>query len=584
MQEIIFIGAGPSNIASACYLNSINNKINFLVIDSGKGIKFRDHNSEFECIGGVGGAGLFSDGKFSYYPAGTNVWKLDEDKLKSSYNFMKSIMDNYDDNVPSFPSSLSEDFNSGLNWTIKDYYTAYLTLEQRYDLINKMTHEYEDKFMLSTEVINIIKHENYYEVICQNTETKEITNITTKKLVFGGGRYMPLFMEKLKFIPMEFKRIELGCRIEGSSDNSLYNASTNIDPKFMKYDSEKKIEYRTFCWCRDGETVCTNFKDIKTWSGRSDCEPTKKSNFGFNLRFKDEKYMHLLNRALITKPFVSDLDGTDVDDNYKEVYTYLMEGLESFLDFTHIHDKESLKILGPTIEGVGMYPVTDKNLKVENENVWVSGDCTGKFRGIIASMLGGIFVAHQILDELNKPIVIFLSGKRFSGKGEASKIIKQIMDENDKNAKITSFSYCLKKKFCELNGLDFERFITDQKYKDTYRDELTKYYYLNNPLIFAEYLENEINNDKTNNVFIVDDLRCRYIQLPYLLNKYKDKWNIKVIRINSTEENRTKRGWFKSSYDDDPCENNFDDYDKFDNIINNDNTIVELCDVIKKIL
>jgi hypothetical protein len=216
---------------------------------------------------------------------------------------------------------------------------------------------------------------------------------------------MSNFIKKIPFIPMIFRRVELGIRFEGPSNSPLYHISSNIDPKFIKWDPEKKIEYRLFCFCRQGETCLTNFNGLKTWSGRSDCEPTGKSNFGFNLRFKDPKYRSLLDHALKTKPFVIDINevkknGESVEDelrkHYEEFADYCLDGLKSFLGFASIDSLNGFTIKGPTIEGVGDYYLNDDDLKVPNENIFIIGDCVGKTRGIISAFLSGIFVAHNL--------------------------------------------------------------------------------------------------------------------------------------------------------------------------------------------
>ena len=402
--DVVFVGAGPSTIAGVHYLHTKLPHSNFLVIEMGKNVTRRNHGCEFDCVNGIGGAGLFSDGKFSYFPAGTKVWELEHDKLKSSYEFLKSFMDKYK-TIPEFPVS-DEKFLSGTEWTQKRYETHYLSLEQRIELSKEISIEYyqepNHKFMLNTEVINVVKRHGNYVLSWRNVMSWETGVVRAKKVVFAGGRFMPLFLGKLKIIPMTFKRIELGVRFEGPADSELYSVSENIDPKFMKDDIEKKIQYRTFCWCRDGEVVCTNCNGIKTWSGRSDCDSTKRSNFGFNVRFKDPSYMHLLKAALDTLPFVIDMEHMDaaVPDSYREIFEHIKTGLTSFLEFSDIKKMDGFKLIGPTIEGVGSYPDTDDDLKVPGEDIWITGDATGKFRGIIAAMLSGIFVAHQIVDLL----------------------------------------------------------------------------------------------------------------------------------------------------------------------------------------
>jgi len=46
-------------------------------------------------------------------------------------------------------------------------------------------------------------------------------------------------------------------------------------------------------------------------------------------------------------------------------------------------------LVGPAIEGVGMYPLVSKDLGVSLPRVWVAGDAAGAFRGLTAAMISG---------------------------------------------------------------------------------------------------------------------------------------------------------------------------------------------------
>lgn len=413
IYDVIFVGAGCANISGAYYLHKNHPEINFLLIDMGKHITERNHLSETDCISGVGGAGLFSDGKFSFYPAGTNVWKLEQQKLKMSYLFLASILKPF----IVIPELILEEHSycPELSWTLKKYKSFYLSLNQRKELIHNITCEYHneinERFLLSTEVkcITIVKSDTeIYEIKCENVVNKKQFSLCTKKIILSGGRFMPLFLKSLDNklnIPMEFKRIELGIRFKGPSDCDLYETSDGVDPKFIKYDKDRQIEYRTFCWCRNGETVLTNFKEINTWSGRSDCVPTNSSNFGFNVIFKEEKYIKLLHNAISTSSFETTFKKLDIPETYKETSKYILDGLRSFLNFSKFEELEEFKVCGPTIEGVGYYPITNDDLQIKGQKIWVGGDCTGKFRGIVPSMLSGIFIAIQVAQQHNKIIL-----------------------------------------------------------------------------------------------------------------------------------------------------------------------------------
>lgn len=180
--------------------------------------------------------------------------------------------------------------------------------------------------------------------------------------------------------------------------------------------------------------------------------------------------------------------------------------------------------------------------------------------------------------------VICLSGKRFNGKGEVANMLKSLFEKKGKTVTITCFSYALKKTFCEKNGLDLDRFINDHDYKNSYRDALTAYYDETDPTIFTQATIDLINLAKSD-VYIIDDLRCLHYQVEYM-NKLKKTelkhWDLTLIRINASSDERQKRGWIQSSYDEHYCENELDFYDKFDLVIENNGTRDELFIMVHK--
>jgi phosphomevalonate kinase len=164
-------------------------------------------------------------------------------------------------------------------------------------------------------------------------------------------------------------------------------------------------------------------------------------------------------------------------------------------------------------------------------------------------------------------LIILLSGKRYSGKGTTTEILLNHCQSLNIPCTNLSFSYSLKEIFCKEKNLDLDRFLTDHEYKDLHRNDLTTYYKSTDPIIYAEYIKDKINNGD-NKVIIIDDLR-NYLHLNFMKEYYS---NIKVIRINSLDESKMSRGWFKTEYDNDICENELDNYDEFDVIFDNDFT------------
>ena len=70
IYDVIVVGYGVSGLTLASVLDP---KIKTLVVESGKEHYRRNHNDSIDALIGCGGSGLFSDGKFSFYPTGTKV-------------------------------------------------------------------------------------------------------------------------------------------------------------------------------------------------------------------------------------------------------------------------------------------------------------------------------------------------------------------------------------------------------------------------------------------------------------------------------------------------------------------------------
>lgn len=70
--DILVIGAGPAGLSFGYSFSKYSK--NFLIIDMGKPLDLRERYDPLDCLCGEGGAGFFSDGKFSFFPSGTYVW------------------------------------------------------------------------------------------------------------------------------------------------------------------------------------------------------------------------------------------------------------------------------------------------------------------------------------------------------------------------------------------------------------------------------------------------------------------------------------------------------------------------------
>jgi uncharacterized FAD-dependent dehydrogenase len=207
-------------------------------------------------------------------------------------------------------------------------------------------------------------------------------------------------------IMQAFQRVEVGVRLEGHYQHPFFKALMQgcvfPDPKHLFQDEEQPlVSWRTFCFCQRGEIVDAKFGQHVALSGRADCTPTELTNIGFNTRIKLTAFNNLIPKLKTEfKISITEiLDSPAILENYfaPDLAYYVAKGLRKLQQrFPELTANEQIYVRGPTIEGVGEYPVVESNLQVKNQNIYITGDTVGLFRGITAALLSGYFVGQQL--------------------------------------------------------------------------------------------------------------------------------------------------------------------------------------------
>jgi len=402
--EVLVIGAGPAGLAAASCCAHEGFKV--LVVDSGDSIDKRDRLDPFHLIQGVGGAGLFSDGKLSYYPSSHSLWALPAKHiLEAGFNWVHMLMSDLVDEKPNFPKiKFSHRWHhspSKSEFKNKKYASVQLSQEQSIELAYRLSLPIKHRVKLNSKVVKISGSNSSY--IVDVDENDSAYQIETEQIIFAGGRFgAKKLLELLPDLKTTFRRFEFGVRIEQPESDFFLKDFDTIDTKLISRSENGTIEWRTFCCCRDGKVIRTSGNDLPTTFSGTTWEKSSFSNIGFNTRLLDpgivaenaEEVNALLNGDVqpFSLPLADFIDKSTAGVLDGVLGDFLREGL---LRLSQQYSLEGAMIHGPCIEGTGYYPRLSANLETQMKGVYVAGDSTGIFRGLLPSLLSGYYVAKN---------------------------------------------------------------------------------------------------------------------------------------------------------------------------------------------
>lgn len=397
IYDVIIIGGGVSGL-SAAYAFA-KKGLSFLVIDRGKHIFERHREVKFDVANGIGGAGLFSDGKLSMYPSATNLWKLRKEDLCESYNKVRALLGVVGVDIEEFSDKwTSEILRDGVH---KHYESSLMTLEQRMKLIFMFYHAIGyNNIIVDSNVVRIEKDNRLYNVEVE-TGKEKVTHSARSLIIAGGKHCFQKLMEKTIGVDYEYNNyvLEIGFRIECENDEFDYYGHSQLDVKLIEEKNNKTI--RTFCCCRDGVILESTSYNIQSLNGSSsDWGKTRQTNIGVLIRAEDVEGKALRDSLGIEffKQEKKDVKLKSYLDGELSIFGNETDNLfrEFLLTYFPKMSKGEGIIYYPTIEKDGYYPSLNDVLQLPEEDVWVVGDATGLFRGLVSSMVSGVLVAEYI--------------------------------------------------------------------------------------------------------------------------------------------------------------------------------------------
>lgn len=451
--DVIIVGGGPAGLFAAYYLSK-HSSLSVLLLEKGKGSLKRKcpigdkgciHCKPCNILCGIGGAGLFSDGKLNFIhklgktdltqflPVSQAIALIDE--TEEIFNLFKM-----DGEV--FPTDMEKAMD--IRKAARKFGIDLLLIKQKHlgsehlpNHISAMARTVEEQgvvFQTNEDVLDILVNNNTITGVTTNKETYLADNVI---LAPGrvGAEWLGTIARKFN-LSLSQRGIEVGVRVEVHNEIMKDICSIIYDPTFFVRTAKYDDQTRTFCTNYGGYVTLENYQNFVCVNGHAYMD-NKSDNTNFSFlskvvltdpvednqaygesigklatligggkpilqRFGDLKrgrrstWNRVQNSYI--EPTMKDVTCGDIAMALPErILTNIVEGLHKLNDIIPGVSNDETLLYAPEIKFFATQIETGHNLETSIDGLFVAGDGPGVAGNIVSAAATALLPAKEII-------------------------------------------------------------------------------------------------------------------------------------------------------------------------------------------